>query len=79
VIGFVSLTTARGVPADRPVSEATVPPGAVAVAGSTETMTSIVGRLGHHDVAAVLVMDGDRLVGIIEPSDVNRFLERTGR
>jgi Zn-dependent protease len=75
VIGFVSLTTARGVPPDRPVGEATVPPGAIAVAGSTESMTSIVGRLGQNDVAAVLVMDGGRLVGIIEPADVNRFLQ----
>jgi len=74
VVGFVSLTTARGVPFDRPVSEATVPPAAIAVAGSTETMTSIVGRLGQREVAAVLVMDGGKLVGIIEPADVNRFL-----
>ena len=76
VVGFVSLTTARGIPADRPVSEATVPPGAVAVAGSAETLSSIVGRLGQNDVAAVLVMDGGKLVGIIEPADVDRFLER---
>ena len=79
VIGFVSLTTARGVPSDRPVSEATVPPSAIAVAGSTETMTSIVDRLGRHDVAAVLVMDAGKLVGIIEPADVNRFLAKAGR
>jgi len=79
VVGFVSLTTARGVPSDRPVSEATVPPGAIAVAGSAEMMTSIVNRLGQRDVAAVLVMDGGKLVGIIEPADVNRFLANAGR
>ena len=74
VVGFVSLNTARGVATDRPVIEATIPPGAVAVAGTADTMDTIVSRLGQNDVAAVLVMDRGELVGIIEPDDVNRFL-----
>jgi len=74
VVGFVSLTTARGVASDRPVIEATVPPGAVAVADASDTLDDIVNRLGQREVAAVLIMHAGQLVGIIEPSDVNRFL-----
>jgi Zn-dependent protease len=75
VAGFVSLTTVRGVDADRPVLEGSVPPTAIATVAPHETMAEVVSKLRQDHVAAALVMDQGRLVGVIEVRDVNRFLE----
>ena len=75
VAGFVSLTTVRGVDADRPVLEASVAPTAIATVTPDESMDEVVSKLRQDHVAAALVMDQGRLVGIIEVRDVNRFLE----
>jgi Zn-dependent protease len=73
--GFVSLTTVRGVDVDRPVLEASVAPTAVATVTPNETLSEVVSMLRQDHVAAALVMDQGKLVGVIEVRDVNRFLE----
>jgi Zn-dependent protease/CBS domain-containing protein len=74
VVGFVSLSTVQGVPLDRPVLAAAVAPTAVVTVSATDRMDEVVRRLQQDHVAAVLVMDQGRLVGVIEAGDVNRFL-----
>jgi Zn-dependent protease len=74
IVGFVSLTTVQGVPPDQPVVIAAVPPTSVATVGRGDSMDTVVERLQQDHVAAVLVMDGGQLVGVIEARDVNRFL-----
>ncbi|HXF56836.1 MAG TPA: site-2 protease family protein [Actinomycetota bacterium] len=74
VLGFVSARTARGMPGDRPVREAAVPGRGVVEAGPGETMDDLVERMGQRLGMTVLVLDGGRLVGVIEPEDLARFL-----
>jgi CBS domain-containing protein len=74
-VGFVSLTTAQGVAPDRPVIEAAVPPTSIATVTRNDSMDTVVARLQRDHVAAVLVMDGGQLVGVIEARDVGRFLQ----
>ena len=73
VVGFISLRTARGVPPDRPVRDAMVDTDAVLQAGPDEPMDAITHRLGQKNQTTVLVVDGGRLVGVIEPEDLERF------
>jgi Zn-dependent protease/predicted transcriptional regulator len=73
VVGFVSLRTAQGVPADRPVEEAMVGTDAVLQAGPDEPMEAVARRLGEQQRNTILVVDGGRLVGVIEPEDIERF------
>jgi Zn-dependent protease len=75
VVGFASLTTVEGVAPDRPVIEASVPPTSVATVSAGDSMEEVVHRLQQDHIAAVLVMDVGRLVGVIEMGDVNRFLK----
>jgi Zn-dependent protease/CBS domain-containing protein len=74
VVGFVSLSTVQGVALDRPVVSAAVAPTAVVTVNAADRMDEVVRRLQQEHVAAVLVMDQGRLVGVIEAHDVNRFL-----
>jgi CBS domain-containing protein len=73
VVGFVSLRTAQGVSADRPVEEAMVGTDAVLQAGPDEPMEAVARRLGEQQRNTILVVDGGRLVGVIEPEDIERF------
>jgi CBS domain-containing protein len=73
VVGLVSLRTAKGVPLDRPVQDAMVGTDAVLQARPDEGMDAIASRLGEQNRSTVLVMDGGRLVGVIEPEDLERF------
>jgi CBS domain-containing protein len=73
VIGFVSLRTAKGVPPDRPVEDAMIGTDAVVQAGPEEPLEAVTERLGRQRRSTVLVMDGGRLVGVIEPEDLERF------
>jgi Zn-dependent protease/predicted transcriptional regulator len=75
VVGFVSLTTVQGVPSDQPVVSAAVPPTSVATVSLGDSMGTVVDRLRQDHIAAVLVMDRGQLVGVIETSDVSRFLQ----
>jgi Zn-dependent protease len=73
VVGFVSLRTARGVPPDRPVQDAMVGTDAVLHAAPDEPLDAVTRRIGEQRRSTVLVMDGGRLVGVIEPEDLERF------
>lgn len=77
VVGFASLSTTAGVDPERPIREAMAPPTSVVTAGPVEPLDAVIQRLGDRSATAALVMDGDRLVGVIEVGDVNRYLRRT--
>jgi Zn-dependent protease/predicted transcriptional regulator len=76
IVGFVSLRTARAVPLDRPVRDAMVGKDGTVEASPADRMDAVVQRLAEHPGRTVLVMDGARLVGVIEPSDLTTFLRR---
>jgi CBS domain-containing protein len=76
VIGLVSLSTAAGVPPDRPVRDATVNPGTTLEANPDEALTDLAARLGDRPASAVLVVEAGRLVGVVEPGDLDRFFRR---
>jgi Zn-dependent protease/CBS domain-containing protein len=79
VIGFVSLRTARGLPPDRTVADATVGGRGVLQASPAESMTEMLERAQGTGSTTVLVMEAGRLVGVIEPEDLTRFLHRAVR
>jgi Zn-dependent protease/predicted transcriptional regulator len=78
VVGFVSLSTIRGTSLDRPVREAMVGTEGTVQARPADTLDRVADRLGEAATRTVLVMDGGRLVGVIEPEDLARFLRRKG-
>ena len=53
-----------------------IPPGATVVAGPDETMDSVAGRLNDHKGSIILVVGDGRLVGVIEPADLDRFFKQ---
>jgi len=79
VIGFISLRMARGVPAGRTVRDAMVGTDAVAIAGPDEPMTQLADRIQDRQAQTVLVVDGGRLVGVIEREDLSRLFRTHGR
>jgi Zn-dependent protease/CBS domain-containing protein len=78
VVGFVSLGTIKGAPLDSPVREAMIGTRGTVVAGPGERLDQVTDRLGESESRTVLVMDDGTLVGVIEPEDVTRFLQRGG-
>lgn len=79
VIGFVSLRTARAATEASTVRDATVDGRGVLEAGPGEAMTDLLERAEREGGATtVLVMEEGKLVGVIEPEDLRRFL-RTGQ
>jgi len=76
VVGFVSLRTTRGVAPDRTVQEAMVGGQGVLEAAPEESMVSVIERAGEVRGRTILVVEGGRLVGVIEPEDLARFLAR---
>jgi CBS domain-containing protein len=76
VVGFVSLRTAQAIPPDRPVADATVGLEGIAEAGPDDPMSLVSERLGDGRKRTVLVMEGNRLVGVIEPEDLARLFRR---
>ncbi len=74
LLGFVSLRTARAAPPGALVRDATVAPENVVVAAPSERMDQAAARLPSDRAATILVVDGGRLVGVIEPADLQRFL-----
>lgn len=76
VIGFVSLRTARGVDPAGPVAAAAVPGDGVLEAQPDEPMTRVFDRMSGRRRETVLVVSDGRLVGVIEPEDVTRYLRR---
>ena len=78
VVGFVSLRTAAPVPLDRPVREAMAGAGGVVESSPEESMEAVAARLRERSSQTVMVVQGGRLVGVIERDDLNRFF-RGGR
>ena len=76
VVGFISPRMARSVPLDRTVRDAMVGTETAAVAAADEPMGSLIQRIGGEQVQTILVMRDERLVGVIEPEDMDRFLRR---
>jgi Zn-dependent protease/predicted transcriptional regulator len=76
VVGFVSPRTARAIPLNRQVRDAMVQGRGVIEARPDETMDAVTERLGQERSETVLVLDRGRLVGVIEPQDLSRFLRR---
>jgi Zn-dependent protease/predicted transcriptional regulator len=76
VVGFVSPRTARAIPLDRRVRDAMVQGRGVIEARPEETMEAITERLSQERGETVLVLDQGRLVGVIERTDLSRFLRR---
>jgi len=48
-------------------------------AAPDESMDGLSGRLGERQTSAVLVVDEGRLVGVIEPKDIDRLFQRGRR
>lgn len=78
VVGFISLRLARSASVDQTVREAMAAPTAVIEAGPGERLSSLAERMGEHGALTIMVVDDGRLVGVIEPEDLNRFLQRRG-
>jgi Zn-dependent protease/predicted transcriptional regulator len=76
VVGLVSLRAADGVPPGRPVTEAMAGTGGAVEAAPSDPLDEVTQRLVETRGQAVLVMDGGRLVGVIEPDDLDRYFRR---
>lgn len=76
VVGFISPRMARSVPLDGTVRDAMVGTDAAAVASPEEPMGSLIQRIGGGAIQTILVVEDGRLVGVIEPEDLDRFLRR---
>jgi CBS domain-containing protein len=50
----------------------------VVTTGTGSTVSELVGMLSEHNIGAVVVIDGDRVVGIISERDVVRSLAELG-
>jgi Zn-dependent protease/predicted transcriptional regulator len=77
VIGLVSLRTADGLSPDVSVREAVVDTGGAIEAAPSDRLDSVTSRLVESRGQAVLVIEDGRLVGVIEPEDLDRFLRRS--
>lgn len=79
VVGLVTLDGVRALPPSQrstmSVADIAVPMSDVPVATPTEPLLSLIPRLTASPVRRALVMEGDRLVGIISMTDVTRALE----
>jgi Zn-dependent protease/CBS domain-containing protein len=78
VVGFVSLGTIKGAPLHAPVREAMIGTRGTVEARPGERLDRVADRLGESESRTVLVVDDGTLVGVIEPEDVARFLQRGG-
>lgn len=76
VVGFISLRLARSASEDQFVREAMATPTAVIEASPGERLSSLAERMGERGALTAMVLDDGRLVGVIEPEDLNRFLQR---
>jgi CBS domain-containing protein len=76
VTGIVTLNRIRAIPSDRHASttigEIACPTNEVPIARPDELVSELLVRLGGCTDGRALVMDGDRLVGIISPTDISR-------
>jgi CBS domain-containing protein len=76
VTGIVTLNRIRALPPDRHASttigQIACPTNEVPIARPDELVSELLVRLGGCADGRALVMDGDRLVGIISPTDISR-------
>jgi Zn-dependent protease/CBS domain-containing protein len=79
VVGFISPRMARSVPLDRTVGEAMVGTETAAMAAPEEPVSSLIRRIEGERIQTILVMKDGRLIGVIEPEDMNRFFHRRER
>jgi Zn-dependent protease/CBS domain-containing protein len=79
VTGFISLRLARTAPPDQTVREVMAAPTAVMEAEPGESLSTLTDRMGDLGTQAVMVVDEGRLVGVIEPEDLRRFVGRRRR
>lgn len=78
VDGLVTANGLRRVPpkqrSTRRASEVMLPVAQVPVARPEELITDLLSRVGRQSEGHALVFDGDRLVGVLSPSDIGRRL-----
>jgi Zn-dependent protease/CBS domain-containing protein len=74
VVGFISPRMARSVPLDRTVRDAMVGTETTVMAEPEESMSSLIRRIEGGRVQTILVVKDGRLIGVIEPEDMDRFL-----
>ena len=79
VVGFVSPRTARGIPLNHPIRDAATGSGGTIEASPGEPMAVVMARLRDRRGHTVLVVDGGRLVGVIEEEDLARLLTHRQR
>jgi CBS domain-containing protein len=79
-VGILTLRAVRKVPnetwATRMVSEVMEPLSSECTVALHERMDHVVDKLETAESQRVLVMDGDRVVGLITPRDLTRWLHR---
>jgi Zn-dependent protease/predicted transcriptional regulator len=79
VAGFISLRLAGSAPQDGTVREAMADLSAVIEADPEERLSTLTERLGDGRARTVMVVEDGRLVGVIEPQALQRFLGRRSR
>jgi Zn-dependent protease len=76
VVGFISPRLARDSHVGGYVRDAMTGTDAVTIAGPTEPMVSVANRIRDQHAHVALVLNDDRLVGVIEQEDLARFFRR---
>jgi Zn-dependent protease/predicted transcriptional regulator len=79
VVGFISPRMAKSVPLDKTVRDAMVGTETAVMAEPEESMSSLIRRIEGDRIQTILVMKDGRLIGVIEPEDMNRFFHRKER
>jgi hypothetical protein len=72
----------RGVWASTPIETTATPLDRVPVVAPTSTVAELLAEMGHIPEGRALVMEDDRLIGIVSPSDIARLVtavELSGR
>jgi Zn-dependent protease/CBS domain-containing protein len=81
LVGLVTLNRLRSVPAraraTTRLADVACPVEQIAVARPDEPLTGVLPRLSECADGRVVVVDGDRVVGVLSPSDVARTLQLT--
>jgi Zn-dependent protease/CBS domain-containing protein len=79
VDGIIALSQVKPVPHDRRgdlrVRDVMWQPGQYAVARPDEPLVDLLERMNQYPATRALVLDGDRLIGIVSPADVSRMMQ----
>jgi CBS domain-containing protein len=83
VIGMLPFRSVAAVPRsewdDKRVAEVMTPLSGVVLLDEAQTLTEAAGRLSANPLQRGLVLEGDRLVGLVSISDIARAFERRAR